>query len=104
MTQELTKLTKDELLERLEQLEKENQELKNSSDRVVSDRVLELMETGVNSIEDLSTALNITSKNVSSNLTKLRKELNKEGKTIVSLRIKDKTMLSIQKLETLGWS
>lgn len=96
-------MTKEELQKRIEELEKQNEELKSKSGQTVKNRIIEMIANGVNTIEELSNTLAITSKNVSSNLTKIRSELKEEGKTIVTLRMDNVTKLAVVELESLGW-
>lgn len=96
-------MTKEEMMKKIEELEATNSELKRTSGQTVKSKVIELIEAGMNCIEDISAALEISSKNVSSNLTRIRHELSESGKTIVSQRINDKTMLAVVELKTLNW-
>ena len=100
----MTKMTKEEMAKRIEELEKVNEELKKRSGQTVKNRIVELIESGMNTIEDLAETLSITSKNVSSNLTKIRHELNGKNETIVTQRMNGKTMLAVVNLNDLGWS
>jgi hypothetical protein len=99
----MTTMTKEEMAKRIAELEKANAELKERSGQSVKNRIIELIYQGMNTIEDLSEACQITSKNVSSNLTRIRQEFETDGKTIVSLRRNDKTMLAVVELSQLGW-
>ena len=81
----MTKMTKEEMAKRIEELEKVNEELKKHSGQTVKDRIIELIESGMNTIEDLAETLSITSKNVSSNLTKIRHELSSKNETGIFL-------------------
>lgn len=102
MTKEMAKeMTKEEMMKMIETLTNENETLK--SNECVSDKVKSLIESGINTIEDLSDQLKISSKNVSSNLTKLRNEMKENGQTIVSYRTNNLTYLSVQNFEDLGW-
>ena len=96
-------MTKEEMAKRIEELEKQNEELKTKSGQTVKNRIVEMITNGVNTIEELSSTLAITSKNVSSNLTKIRSELKEEGKTIVTLRMDNVTKLAVVELSQLGW-
>ena len=100
----MTKMTKEEMAKRIEELEKVNEELKKHSGQTVKDRIIELIESGMNTIEDLAETLSITSKNVSSNLTKIRHELSSKNETIITQRMNGKTMLAVVNLIDLGWT
>lgn len=98
-------MTKDQLLEKTQELLAKIDELEGKlarKDSTVKTRVLELIETGFNSIEKISAELGITAKNVSSNLTHIRTELAKSGKTIISHRIENETKLAIVELSIFG--
>ncbi len=96
-------MTKQELLELVESLKNDNEILKSKGGDSVKVKVMALIEEGVNSIEGIGGKLGISSKNVSSNLTYLRNDLRSEGKTIISLRIENKTYLSVKSFEEMGW-
>lgn len=100
MTKEMTK---DELMARIVELEKTNENLEKTKGQTMKSKVFSLIESGFNCIEDLAEELKITSKNVSSNLTYIRADLKEAGKTIVSQRINQKTMIAVVELETLNW-
>jgi len=100
MTKEMTK---EEMAKRIEELTAANENLIKSKGQTQKTRVAELIELGFNCIEDLAKELSITSKNVSSNLTYLRADLKKEGKTIVSQRMNNKTMIAVVELANLNW-
>lgn len=101
--QTMTTMTKEEMAKRIAELEKQNEELKTKSGQTVKNRIVEMIANGINTIEELSETLAISSKNVSSNLTKIRSELKEEGKTIVTLRMGNVTKLAVVELEQLGW-
>lgn len=101
MTKEMTK---QEMAELIESLKKDNEELKASTGISVKTKVMDLITNGVNTIEDISTKLNISSKNVSSNLTYLRNDLKSNNETIISQRIDGKTYLKVMNFIDLGWN
>lgn len=96
-------MTQEEMARKIEELTAENERLAASKGQTMKSRVFELIESGFNCIEDLSEELKITSKNVSSNLTYIRSDLKEAGKTIVSQRINNKTMIAVVELNKLGW-
>lgn len=96
-------MTKEEMIKKIEELTIINESLAKNQGKTVKSKILEMIESGINTIEDLSTQLQISSKNVSSNLTHIRAELKEQGKTIVSQRIEDKTMLAIITFESMNW-
>jgi len=100
-----TKMSKDELMAALEAQNAELEAVKASKGKGMKERVYELLTGGVNSIQDIAEHLNITDKNVSSNLTYLRQDLELKGQTIVSHKFKDlnKTKLAIVNLEDMNW-
>ena len=101
-TVETVELSKDEMLARIAELEGSVETLKAAKTDGVKEQVLRLIESGFNNIEDIATELDKTSKNISTNLTYIRKELVESGQTIVSYRKDNKTYLSIQKLSIFG--
>ena len=101
-TVETVEMTKDEMLARIALLENNVETLKEAKTDGVKEQVMRLIESGFNNIEDIATDLNKTSKNISTNLTYIRKELAETGQTIVSYRKDNKTYLSIQNLSIFG--
>jgi hypothetical protein len=102
---DLTKLSKEELLARLEEQNAQIETLKSQKGKGMKEKVMELLEGGVNSIQGISEHLNITDKNVSSNLTYLRQDLELKGMTIVSHKFKNEgvTKLAIVNLGDMNW-
>jgi len=96
-------MTKQEMAAMIETLKADNEALKQSNGVSVKNKVMDLIESGVNNIEDIALRLSISSKNVSSNLTYLRNDMKSEGKTIISLRIDGKTFLSVKSFKEMGW-
>lgn len=96
-------MSKEEMLEMIESLKNDNEILKNSNGESVKNKVMKCIEDGMKSIEDIGMFLKISGKNVSSNLTYLRSDLRSEGKTIISMRIDGKSLLSIKSFEEMGW-
>ena len=94
----MTTMTKDEMMKKIEELEAKLAR----GNETMKTRVLSLIESGINSIEAIGQELSITSKNVSSNLTHIRKELEAGGRTIVSHRIGTETKLAIVELSIFG--
>ena len=99
----MKKLTNEEMMKKIEELETANKTLVENQNTTVKDKVLKLIESGINCIEDISAQLEISSKNVSSNLTAIRSSLKDYGQTIISQRIEKKTMLAIVDLKDLNW-
>lgn len=95
----MTELTKAELIERVAELEAELA-AKGTNMRT---RVRDLIDSGVNSIDDLASNLSTTNKNISSVLTALRKDLSLEGKTIITQVHNGKSMIAVIELSILGW-
>lgn len=98
-----TKMTKEEMVLKIEELTKANENLVKSQGETVRSKIMTLIDDGVNSIEELGSLLSINSKNVSSNLTKIRAELKESGRTIVTQRIEKRTMLAIVNFKDLNW-
>jgi len=96
-------MTKKEMEAMIETLTIENENLVKNQGKTVKGKIVEMIESGINCIEDLAETLSITSKNVSSNLTAIRKDLSTDGKTIVTQRIEKKTMLAIVNLKDMNW-
>lgn len=95
-------LTKDEMLARIAELEGSVETLKAAKTDGVKEQVMRLIDTGFNTIESIAEELDKTSKNISTNLTYIRKELALNGKTIVSYRQNNKTYLAVQDLSIFG--
>lgn len=101
-TVETVEMSKEEMLAKIAELEGKVTTLKEAKTDGVKEQVLRLIESGFNTIEDIADELEKTSKNISTNLTYIRKELAESGKTIVSYRRDNKTYLSIQDLSIFG--
>lgn len=96
-------MTKKEMAEMIETLTLKNENLIKNQNSTVKGRIVEMIESGINCIEDLASTLEITSKNVSSNLTAIRKDLVKDGKTIITQRIEKRTMLAVVSFKDMKW-
>jgi predicted aldo/keto reductase-like oxidoreductase len=96
-------LSQAELLSVITELTEKNNNLKNNNLSTMPDRVKKLLLSGINNIEDIAENLTISAKNVSSNLTYIRREIIKSGQTIISHRMNNKTMLAIVSLKDLNW-
>lgn len=97
------KMTEKEMMARIEELEKSNETLKKSKGQTMKTKVFNLIEQGFNSIQDIADELEISAKNVSSNLTYIRADLKESGKTIISHQIDKKTMLALVELKSFNW-
>ena len=97
------KMTREEMAEVIANLTAKNEELVRNNGSNMKTRVLEMIETGINTIEGIAEGLSITSKNVSSNLTAIRADLKEAGKTVVTHRFGNETKLAVVELEALGW-
>jgi len=95
-------MTKDEMIKKIAELEA-GLVAEKAKGANMKTKVMAQLESGVNTMSGLTEGLNTTSKNISSILTYLRKDLIKEGKTIITQKYKDQTMVTILSLETLGW-
>ena len=95
-------MTIEEMKARLVELEAANVRLEAAKTDGVKEQVLRLIESGFNTIESISAELDKTSKNISSNLTYLRKDLAESGRTIISQRINNKTYVTIQPMSIFG--
>lgn len=97
-----SKMSKDEIIA---ELNKVQTKLK-SGQTSKKDQVMDCLENGIQTIQDVAKELNISDKNVSSNLTYLREDLKKDGKTIISFKNKDnrKTYLKVMSFSELGWN
>lgn len=98
-----TEMTKEEMMTKIEELTLKSDRLEATKGQTVKSKVFDLIESGFNCIEDLAEELKISSKNVSSNLTYIRADLKELGKTIVSQRINQKTMIAVVELKSLNW-
>jgi len=96
-------LTREELLAILEEKDNELEKLKSSTGQTMPTRVLNLIESGYRTIEELATELNTNSRNISSNLTYIRRDLKPQGKWLVSSKIDGATYLKIVDLAEFGW-
>ena len=99
MTEELAKLEKDELIEMIIKLKMANEKMKATKKVGRKEEVLALLEGGINNIDAIAKELGITNKNVSSQLTYLRKDLAKENKAIISYKLGGKTILELRNIE-----
>lgn len=100
----MKELTKDQLLALLAEKDVELESLRNRSGKSMPQRVLELIESGYVTIDELASELETNNKNISSNLTYIRRELRKAGKWLISSTIDNKTYLKIMTFEELGWN
>ena len=101
-TVETAEMSKDEMLAKIAELEGKVTTLKEAKTDGVKEQVLRLIESGFNSIEAIAEELDKTSKNISTNLTYIRKELAESGKTIISYRKDGRTYLAVQNLSIFG--
>jgi len=97
------KMTREEMAEVIKNLTAKNEELVRNNGSNMKTRVLEMIESGINTIEEIAEGLSITSKNVSSNLTAIRADLKEVGKIVVTHRMGGQTKLAVVELEVLGW-
>ncbi len=100
MTKELSR---EELQELLAQKDRELEKLKSASGQTMPNRVLSLINQGYRTIEELASELDTNSRNISSNLTYIRRELKPKGKWLVSSKIEGHTYLKIIDLVDFGW-
>jgi hypothetical protein len=100
----MKELTKEQLLALLQEKDTELESLRSRSGKSMPQRVLELIESGYYTIDELGDELKITNKNVSSNLTYIRRELRKQGKWLISSTIDSRTYLKVMTFEELGWN
>ena len=100
MTKELSR---EELLAILKEKDTELEKLKSSTGQTMPTRVLNLIESGYRTIEELANELGTNSRNISSNLTYIRRDLKPQGKWLVSSKIEGKTYLKIIDLAEFGW-
>ncbi len=96
-------LSKEELLAILAEKDQELEQLKNSNGQTMPERVFSLIQQGYRTIEELSQELKTNSRNISSNLTYIRRELKPKGKWLVSSKIDGKTYLKVIDLAEFGW-
>jgi len=96
-------LSREELLAILKEKDMELEKLKNSSGQTMPAKVLGLIENGYRTIEELASELNTNSRNISSNLTYIRRDLKPKGKWLVSSKIEGQTYLKIIDLQEFGW-
>lgn len=95
----MTNMTKEELVAKVAELEAELA----AKGINMKDKVRGLLDSGVNSIDQLAKELKVTNKNISSVLTAIRKDLALEGKTIITQQHNGKSMIAVLDLATLGW-
>ena len=95
-----SKMSKEEIREKLNELIKENEVLRNKKDR--KSEVLSLLRKGVNSIEEISKGVGIKEKNVSSILSYLRKDLEKKGEGILSVKYSNKNFVVLMKIKEIN--
>ena len=69
-----TKITKEELINKITELEAQIEKMTKSKEVGRKGEVLEILQTGRFTIKELSVQLNISDKNVSSQLSYLRKD------------------------------
>lgn len=69
-----TKMTKEELINKINELEAQIEKMTKSKEVGRKGEVLEILQTGRFTIKELSVQLNISDKNVSSQLSYLRKD------------------------------
>jgi len=98
-----TKMTREEMEAVIANLTSENANLVKNQGTNMKTRVLEMIESGINTIEEIAEGLSITSKNVSSNLTAIRADIKEAGKIIVTHRMNGQTKLAVVSLTDLGW-
>ena len=90
----MKELSKEQLIELLKEKEGHIKELESNKVSRVH-QVKSLIEKGYNTIDMIADELKINNRNVSSQLTALRKQLLEEGKTVISANIDDKTYLKV---------
>lgn len=95
-------MTKEELMKKVEELELSLEREKSKNVNMKS-KVLNLIQGGVNSMTGLTKNLDTTSKNISSVLTAIRKDLLKDNKIIITQKFNNETMIAILDLKSLGW-
>lgn len=98
----MTTMTKEELVRKVAELEMALETEKAKSVNMKT-RVQNLLDSGVNSIDQLASLLGTSNKNISSVLTGLRKEFNVIGKTIITQQFNGKSMVAVVSLHELGW-
>jgi hypothetical protein len=97
-------LTKEQLMALLAEKDVELESLRNRSGKSMPQRVLELIESGYQTIDELAEELKTNNKNISSNLTYIRRELRDQGKWLISSTIDSRTYLKVMTFEELGWN
>lgn len=98
----MTKMTKAQLEEHVAKLEAEL-EAEKAKGISAKTRIESALASGVNDMDVLETELGIGRKSLSSNLTRLRKEMLMNGKTIITQQHEGRTRLAVVSLESLGW-
>ena len=73
-------MTKEELIEKIQELETKIQELESRKSSGRKEQIISLLQEGRKTIDELSEKLGITNRNVSSQLSYLRKDGWKFGK------------------------
>ena len=95
-------MTKAEIIKHLNKLNDKVERLESTKSDSVKIQVKDLIDSGYNCIEDIAEELGKTSKNISTYLTYIRRDLKKDRKTIVSYRMNNKTYISIQPWSIFG--
>ena len=90
----MKELSKEQLIELLKEKESHIKELESNRVSRVQ-QVKALIDKGYNTIDMIADELKINNRNVSSQLTALRKHLLEEGKTVISASIDDRTYLKV---------
>jgi len=90
----MKELSKEQLIELLKEKESHIKVLESNKVGRVQ-QVKSLIEKGYNTIDMIADELKINNRNVSSQLSSLRKHLLKEGKTVISASIDDRTYLKV---------
>lgn len=105
-TTDYSKMSKDEIIKKLNETETKISELEKSNGQDLKTRIKNMIESGYNTIESISEKLECSNKNVSSYLTYIRKELKQNGEWIVSTKLEQggSTYLAKVKLSDLGWT
>lgn len=95
----MAELTKAELIEKVASLEAELA----TKGVSMKTRVRDLLDNGVNCMDELASSLNTSKKNISSLFTSIRKDLATEGKTIITQQYNGKMRVAVVELSVLGW-
>lgn len=103
MTKKQDDLTREQLLDLLNQKENEIETLKTGQGETMPSKVMALIESGYRTIDELATELGTNNRNISSNLTYIRRDLKPQGKWLVSSKIDGKTYLKVIDLAEFGW-